>query len=163
RLGVEAADVVGRRQLPREDHLQGDDAVEAPLAGLSNDPHAPPGDLLQQLVIPQVTHLPPPCPDGGRPRPPRVGHPPPTPHGPPAGRPGGARQTAPARPGWRRPRAARRPGRGGGPGPPPGPASRRPRRPAGSPPALPPAAARARSVRRCRTTWLTPVLVAIRV
>jgi hypothetical protein len=54
RLGVEALHVTRRRQLLGEDHLEGDDPVEALLSCLVDDAHAAAGDLLQQLVIAEV-------------------------------------------------------------------------------------------------------------
>ena len=51
RLVVKALQFGGRGEPAREDHLQGDETVEALLAGLVDDAHAPAGDLLQQLII----------------------------------------------------------------------------------------------------------------
>ena len=41
-------------KVPREDHLEGDDPVQADLPGLVDDAHPAPGDLLQQLVVAEV-------------------------------------------------------------------------------------------------------------
>ena len=49
-LDAEPGEVVGPRLLPAADHLQGDQAVQAGLAGLVDDPHAPFAELLQDLV-----------------------------------------------------------------------------------------------------------------
>ena len=54
-LALKALHVVGRGELTGEDHLQGHDAVEAHLPGLVDDAHAAAGDLLQQLVVAEVT------------------------------------------------------------------------------------------------------------
>ena len=43
-------------ELAGEDHLEGDDAVEADLPGLVDDAHAAAGDLLQQLVVAEVAN-----------------------------------------------------------------------------------------------------------
>jgi hypothetical protein len=51
---LEAAHVGFVGELPAQDHLQGDDAVEADLPRLEHHPHAAAGDLLQQLVVAEV-------------------------------------------------------------------------------------------------------------
>ena len=51
RLGMEAGDIVGIGETARQDHLQGDDAVERRLPGAIDDPHAAAGDLAEQLVF----------------------------------------------------------------------------------------------------------------
>ncbi len=51
RLGVQKALDLLRRVPAGQDHLEGDDAVEADLAGLEDDTHPAAGDFLQQLVI----------------------------------------------------------------------------------------------------------------
>ena len=56
RLGAEALHVGRRRQLAGQDHLEGDDAVQAHLPRLVDDAHAAAGDLLQQLVVAEVAH-----------------------------------------------------------------------------------------------------------
>ena len=43
-----------RGQLPRENHLEGDGAVQCHLAGLVDHAHAAAADLLQQLVVAEV-------------------------------------------------------------------------------------------------------------
>ena len=51
---AEAGHVARRGQLALQDHLEGDDAVEADLPGLVDDAHAAAGDLLQQFVVAEV-------------------------------------------------------------------------------------------------------------
>src|SRR5438876_734391 len=55
RLGLEAAHVGRGRQLALENHLQRHGAVEADLPCLVHDAHAAAGDLLEQLVVAEVT------------------------------------------------------------------------------------------------------------
>ena len=55
-FGAEALHVGRRSQLARQDHLQGDDAIQADLPGLVDHAHAAAGDLLQQLVIAEVAN-----------------------------------------------------------------------------------------------------------
>ncbi len=50
-LGVEAVAVVGVGESAAEDHLQGDGAVEADVAGLEDDAHAAAADLLDEFVV----------------------------------------------------------------------------------------------------------------
>ena len=50
-----AARPSARGQLPAEDHLQGDDPVEAHLPGLVDDAHAAAGDLFAAARSPQTT------------------------------------------------------------------------------------------------------------
>ena len=60
RLAAASASARNRRtsavggELAGQDHLQGDDAVEADLPGPVDDAHAAAGDLLQQLVVAEV-------------------------------------------------------------------------------------------------------------
>ena len=60
-LGVEALHVGVGGQLAGQDHLEGDDAIEADLPGLVDDAHAAAGDLLQQLVVAEIAHRPQRC------------------------------------------------------------------------------------------------------
>ncbi len=57
RLALEALHVQRRRQLAGQDHLQRHDAVEAHLPGLEDHAHAAAGDLLEDLVVAEVTHV----------------------------------------------------------------------------------------------------------
>src|ERR1051325_785313 len=50
-FGVKTLDVGGARKLARENHLEGDDAVEADLPRLEDDAHAAACDLRENLVI----------------------------------------------------------------------------------------------------------------
>ena len=50
-LGLKALGLLRRRQGTGLQHLQGDDALQAFLAGAVDDAHAPPSDLVEQLVI----------------------------------------------------------------------------------------------------------------
>src|SRR5688500_20342063 len=50
-FGLEAADAVFIGELANEDEFDGDDAVEADLAGTVDHAHAAAGDFLQELVI----------------------------------------------------------------------------------------------------------------
>src|SRR5262249_49184390 len=54
RFGLEATHVVGRRELAAENHLEGDESIEADLARLVNDAHSAACDLFLQLVIAEV-------------------------------------------------------------------------------------------------------------
>ena len=49
-LDAEPGEVIGPGLAAAEDHLQGDQAVQAPLAGLVDDAHPPLAQLLQDLV-----------------------------------------------------------------------------------------------------------------
>ena len=53
-LGAEPVDLVFARQLPAEDHLDRDHAVQAHLAGFVHHAHAATRDFLQQLIIPEM-------------------------------------------------------------------------------------------------------------
>ena len=53
-LGVEAFDVVLIGELAGQDHLEGDNAVEADLPGLKDDAHAAAGDLPDNLIVAKV-------------------------------------------------------------------------------------------------------------
>jgi hypothetical protein len=68
RLVAEAPDLLGCRQVPRRDHLQRDDAVEAELPRPVDDAHAPAGDLFEKLVVAEGA-----SPAGGRCRGRRLG------------------------------------------------------------------------------------------
>src|SRR5271154_4861212 len=50
-LGVEAANVVGRREATRKDHLERYGPVEGGLMGTVHDSHPAPADLSQQLIF----------------------------------------------------------------------------------------------------------------
>jgi hypothetical protein len=50
-LGAEARDLLGRRQVAGENHLQRDHAVEPDVPRLEHHAHSSAGDLLDQLVI----------------------------------------------------------------------------------------------------------------
>ena len=54
-LGAEAGQFLGPGVLPGQDHLERDQTFERNLPGLVDDSHAAAGDLLQQLVIADVT------------------------------------------------------------------------------------------------------------
>jgi hypothetical protein len=54
-LGLEALDVGGGSELAGQDHLEGDETVEAHLPRLVDNAHAAAGDLLQQLVVAEIT------------------------------------------------------------------------------------------------------------
>jgi hypothetical protein len=55
-LPAEALALLGGGQLAREDHLEGDDAVERHLARLVHHPHPAAGDLFEQLVVAEAPH-----------------------------------------------------------------------------------------------------------
>ena len=54
RLGLEAADQLGRGQVAGQDHLHGHGAVEALLPGLVDHAHPAPADLADQLVRAEI-------------------------------------------------------------------------------------------------------------
>ena len=53
-LQTEPGNVQWSSEFPFEDHLEGDDAVEADLPRSIHNPHAAAGDFLQQLVIAEI-------------------------------------------------------------------------------------------------------------
>jgi hypothetical protein len=55
-LGLEPPHVRLGRQLPGEDHFEGDRPVQADLVRPVDDAHAAAGDLPQQLVVAEVAH-----------------------------------------------------------------------------------------------------------
>jgi len=59
RLGllVEAADLVGGREGAGQDHLEGDGAFEADLAGAIHHAHPAAGDLATEFIVPKVRHV----------------------------------------------------------------------------------------------------------
>ena len=57
-LGAEAADVGLVGEPTREDHLEGDHAIEAQLPRLVHDPHTATSNLAKDLVIAEATEHP---------------------------------------------------------------------------------------------------------
>jgi hypothetical protein len=53
-LGVEPLDVAVVGELTGDDHLEGDGAIEADLAGVEDHAHAAPGDLADDLVVAEI-------------------------------------------------------------------------------------------------------------
>src|SRR5436190_909487 len=51
---AETPDILRGSELAAQDHLQGNDTIEADLAGLEDNTHAAPCDLLDDLVVPEV-------------------------------------------------------------------------------------------------------------
>jgi hypothetical protein len=56
-LSVEALDFRFAGELAGQDHLEGDDSIEADLPGAIDDAHAAAGDLLEQLIVAEVADL----------------------------------------------------------------------------------------------------------
>jgi hypothetical protein len=50
-LFAEAGEVFGRGEVAAEDHLEGDEAIEAALSRLVNDTHAAAADFFEQFVV----------------------------------------------------------------------------------------------------------------
>ena len=50
-LDVKSLDVTGRRQLPGQDHLECDNAIQLRMASPINDSHASAGDFVEKLVV----------------------------------------------------------------------------------------------------------------
>ena len=66
RLGAEPLHRFRRRVRPEQQQLEGDDPIEALLAGLVDHAHAAVPDLLQQLVVAEIARLASPVTAAGR-------------------------------------------------------------------------------------------------